>query len=77
MIKAISDLIQNNWLMLLLLFVVWLLIWLIIREIRTWYWKINDILVLLKKIETNTNQSQSALNVSEDKATTESGSKMN
>ena len=30
------------------------LILLALRELRTWYWKINDIVALLKKIEENT-----------------------
>lgn len=55
LIKMITELIKNNWLLIILLFVVWLLIWLLIREVKTWYWKINDIIALLKKIENNTN----------------------
>jgi len=54
LIKMITELIKNNGLLIILLFVVWLLIWLLIREVKTWYWKINDIITLLKKIEKNT-----------------------
>jgi len=54
LIKMITDLIKDNWLLIILLFVVWLLVWLLIREVKTWYWKINDIIVLLNKIEKNT-----------------------
>ena len=48
--------IMEKWLLILLLAIFCLLVWLLIREINTWYWKINDILVVLKKIEKNTRQ---------------------
>lgn len=33
---------------------VFIFIWLALREVRTWYWKTNEMIELLKKIEENT-----------------------
>ncbi|OQA38980.1 MAG: hypothetical protein BWY51_00590 [Parcubacteria group bacterium ADurb.Bin316] len=56
LVNTVINIIENKWLLILLLAIFCLLVWLLIREINTWYWKINDILVVLKKIEKNTRQ---------------------
>lgn len=35
-----------------------ILLWLVIREFMTWYWKVNEMVTLLKKIEENTRKTQ-------------------
>lgn len=54
LMETVTDIIESKGLIILLLIIAWLIIWLLVREIKTWYWKINEILVLLKKIEENT-----------------------
>jgi len=49
--KAIENLISSNILLILIIFLVWLVVWLLIREIKTWYWKVNDVVSLLERIE--------------------------
>lgn len=61
LMETVTDFVESKWLLILLLAIAWLMIWLLIREIKTWYWKINDILVLLKKIEENTNQNNNII----------------
>lgn len=61
LIETVTDIVESKGLIILLLIIAWLAIWLLVREIRTWYWKINEILVLLKKIEENTNQNNNII----------------
>jgi hypothetical protein len=51
---AIKNTIENNLLALLLC----ILFFLLIRELVTWYWKINRIVNLLERIEKNTRKEQ-------------------
>jgi len=61
LMETVIDIVESKGLIILLLIIAWLAIWLLVREIRTWYWKINEILVLLKKIEENTNQNNNII----------------
>lgn len=51
LIKALKDFINSNLLEIILLFLFLIIVWLLIRELLTWYWKINKIVSILEKIE--------------------------
>jgi len=51
---AIEELIKSNISTILIVILILFIIWLLVREIKTWYWKINDIVSLLKRIDDNT-----------------------
>lgn len=41
----------SNPIIIILVFLALILVWLLIRELLTWYWKINKIVSILEKIE--------------------------
>lgn len=49
--QFIGQFIKQNSLVIVLILLVLIVIWLLIRELRTWYWKVNKIVNLLEKIE--------------------------
>ncbi len=51
LLKSIKDFINSNLLEVILFFLVLIIVWLLIREFLTWYWKINKIVKILEKIE--------------------------
>ena len=51
LLKALQDFITSNLLAIILVFLFLIIVWLLIRELLTWYWKINKIVSILEKIE--------------------------
>ena len=51
LLKALQDFITSNLLAIILVVLFLIIVWLLIRELLTWYWKINKIVSILEKIE--------------------------
>jgi len=50
-IKTFTNFIADNNGLFILLLLLFVLIWLLLREVKTWYWKVNKIVSLLEGIE--------------------------
>jgi len=51
LLKEFKNFINSNLLEIIIFFLALFIIWLLIREFLTWYWKINKIVSILEKIE--------------------------
>jgi hypothetical protein len=51
LLKALQNFIASNLFTIILVFLFLIIVWLLIRELLTWYWKINKIVSILEKIE--------------------------